>query len=128
MIPIKQITFGYVIDKIPNQILNSTYNKDVIREKTVVYLNDIYEVSHYKWLKEFKANEFNALNEKRVQIVHYTNIESEYFQQYAKYNTNADELTRLQKEKEGLVDLFLNEYANCLKGFEEMLSLIDLLP
>lgn len=127
-LPQKQVFFGKVIDAIPNQILNTTYDPTIIAANAKVFLDNVFTSPHFQWLKNFKDNDFLKLNDKRIKMVHYNNIESEYFQEYVKHNTNEAELSRLQKEKEGLVDLFINEYNSCLKGFEETLSLIDLLP
>ncbi|MDO9001143.1 MAG: hypothetical protein Q7W45_15370 [Bacteroidota bacterium] len=127
-LPQKQVFFGKVIDTIPNQILNITYDPTILAENAKVFLDNILTSPHFQWLKNFKDNDFLRLNDKRIKIVHYNNIETEYFQEYVKHNNNEAELSRLQKEKEGLVDLFINEYNSCLKGFEETLSLIDQLP
>jgi len=122
-LPPRKVFFGTVIDGIPNQI---TDNKPA--PNTIVYLNDIHNNPYYLWLKSFKDNEFTALNDRRIKIVHYTNLESEYFQKYTKHNTNETEMKSLQKEKEGLIDYFLLHYEKVITGFEQTLLLINELP
>lgn len=100
----RKVYFGAVIDKFPTQYSNS---------------------QNYLWLKNFKDNEFTDLLKKRNDIVHYSALESRYFEQYQDKNKNEQEIIKLQKEKEELVEYLVNHNRLMYEGFEKALKLID---
>lgn len=106
---------------LPNLLKNNIYFGTVLDQFPLPYTNSI----NYKWLSNFKAQEYTRLNNKRKNIVHYNSIESDYFEQYQDLIGDRKELENLQKEKEGLADYFLDQHNLALKGFEYLTDLIN---
>ncbi len=104
MLPARQVYFGKIIDMIDAKF---------------------YISPNYLWLKNFKDNNFKKLNGKRIKVVHYTNIESEFFQEYTRKNTSKNDLEQLENEKVELANYFIQEYGNILSGFEYTMLLVD---
>lgn len=100
----RHVYFGTVIKDFPNQYHNS---------------------SNYIWLKDFKDNEFQDLLGKRNEIVHFTAIESQYFEQYQDNFRNEQEIQNLQEEKEKIVKYLINHNQLIFTGFEKAIKLID---
>lgn len=84
--------------------------------------------SNYLWLKDFQSNHYKDLNKKRIDVVHYMNISTRSFQEYQKNIDDFNELNIIQKEMDGYPDYFIEQYGQCLIGFEKALKLIDELP
>ncbi|MCB9326399.1 MAG: hypothetical protein H6571_21860 [Lewinellaceae bacterium] len=103
----KNVYFGTVIKKLPNQYHAST---------------------NYIWLKGFKDNEFQDLLNKRNEIIHYSALESRYFEQYKGHFKDEGEIQKLQEEKEGIVSYLINHNQMMFTGFERAIKLIDEIP
>ena len=100
----RNVYFGSVIRSFPNQYHTS---------------------NNYIWLRDFKDNEFQDLLDKRNEIVHYSALESKYFEQYQdNYNKEA-EIQKLQEEKEKIVEYLINHNKLMFTGFEKTIKLID---
>lgn len=102
-LPKRAIYFGKVIDKFPKEWS---------------------ENEHFNWLREFKYEKYNKLNEQRIRIVHYSNLESDFHNQYRKIIRDRDKLLELQKSLEEESELLNNHYKLAIKGFEKACLLI----
>ncbi len=103
----RNVYFGTVIRNFPNQYHTST---------------------NYIWLRDFKDNEFQDLLDKRNEIIHYSALESRYFEQYQDNYKDEAEIQKLQDEKEGIVDYLINHNKLMFSGFEKAIKLIDEIP
>lgn len=103
-LPARQIYFPIVIDNIQSPYIQS---------------------QNYIWLKNFKDNEYNFLNNERKQVVHYLNVESKFHEIYSSKFDNKTELLKLQDEKIGLTDILNNHFKLTIIGFEKAFLLID---
>ena len=100
----KNVYFGTVIKNLPAQYHTSP---------------------NYIWLRDFKDNEFQDLLDKRNEIIHYSALESRYFEQYQNNYKDEAEIQKLQNEKEGIVEYLLNHNQLMFAGFERAIKLID---
>lgn len=100
----RNIYFGTVISNIPNQYHTS---------------------QNHIWLNNFNDNEYAELISKRNKIVHYTAIESGFFEQYMGNYKNETEIKKLQEEKEDITDYLINHNKLVFEGFKKALKLID---
>lgn len=99
-----QIYFPTVIDNIPKEFHSS---------------------DNYKWLKNFRSEEYNRLNKKRKSVVHYKHLESNFHEEYSKNFKKKDELEKLYIEQMGL-SIFLNDQVRkTIKGFEIAFNLLN---
>lgn len=80
---------------------------------------------NYIWLQNFKENEYQYLNNERIQVVHYINLESKFHETYRSKFDNKSELLRLQEEKIGLTDILRAQFNLTISGFEKTFLLID---
>lgn len=103
-LPNRQIYFPIVIDNIQSPYIQS---------------------QNYIWLKTFKENEYNYLNNVRKQVVHYFNIESEFYETYMLKSDNKPELLHLQEEKIGFTDILKKQFNMTISGLEKAFLLID---
>jgi len=104
-IPETKIFFGKVIDKIDNNYANSKY---------------------YVWLKEFKVDTYEELNKKRIQIVHYTTMESQIMRNFNENISDYENLKKKQEEKENFTLYFNKQYLKTIEGFYNALKLIEM--
>lgn len=104
----RQITFAAVIDAL-NQICPSLKTDSI----------------EYRWLLEFRQNEYKTLNSTRIKIVHYFNLETMLFEKWLKNNNNESKIELLQDEFNSYVNTFKEHLRFCLKGYEVALKLIN---
>lgn len=83
---------------------------------------------HYKWLKDFKDNEFDKLLQRRNNIVHYTALESQIYQGYMNNLQDENEIEKLQDEIYSYVRFFQGQARLALEGFQQTVKLIDEIP
>jgi hypothetical protein len=98
------VYFASVVNKIP-----STYHSS----------------SNYDWLKNFVDSDFTTLLDTRNKIVHYTAIESKFFENWIDNHNNESEIIKLQAEKEQLIPFLLLHNKHMLVGFEKATKLIE---
>jgi len=90
-------------------------------------LNNIKSSSlNYEWLKNFKDNDFNIINNSfRKIIVHHYNIESYFINKLTEVDfDNSSEMLKLKNEFYGLVDFLFTQHQNTFTGFEKAINLI----
>lgn len=80
---------------------------------------------NFQWLESFSDKEFKELNSRRIAVVHYKNIESEFHKLYSSFKDKKSDLENLQKEKIEIVDFLENQIKLTFKGYECTLLLID---
>ena len=102
--PTNNVYFGTVIRKFPTEFNSS---------------------SNYIWLKNFKDNEFKELLEKRNEIVHYSALESKFFENYQDNIQDEARIQTLQNNKEGMVEYLQQHNELMFIGFEKAIKLID---
>ena len=90
--------------------------------------NQYHTSTNYIWLRDFKDNEFQDLLDKRNEIIHYSALESRYFEQYQDNYRDEAEIQKLQDEKEGIADYLINHNKLMFTGFEKAIKLIDEIP
>lgn len=86
---------------------------------------EFHPSNNYKWLKDFKRNEYNQLNKKRKSVVHYKHLESNFHEEYSKNFNNKAELETLFKEKMELSVFLDDQVRKTITGFEKAFGLID---
>lgn len=80
---------------------------------------------NYQKLKEFKDMEFkDIINKKRRVIVHRKCSSLTYFESFLRHVQKPDELSRLQTDRDELVDFFVKSYHRVFQGLDETLTLI----
>jgi len=102
----------------------NVYFGTVIKNLPIQY----HASSNYIWLRDFKDNEFKDLLDKRNEIIHYSALESRYFEQYQYNYKDEVEIQKLQNEKEEIVDYLINHNQLMFTGFERAIKLIDEIP
>jgi hypothetical protein len=85
---------------------------------------EFHSSDNFKWLNEFKENEYVKLNSIRKKIVHYTTTATDYKQRHLKVKTR-EEMEILQAEREGLPEYYKNQIKLTLEGFEKTLHLLE---
>ena len=112
--------------------LIATYFPDKIDPKRVFFPTAIdiipdkfHESSNYKWLKQFRDNEYKAMNEKRKEIVHYLTVDTDFRHKHVSNSSNKTELEKIIKERDDLPDFFKDQIKLTLDGFEKTVLLIE---
>ena len=103
-LPKNNIYFASVIDQFPETFRDS---------------------KNFKWFLDFKNKDYQDLNKKRKNIVHYSSIETDYFESYQDLFGNEAELKQLQLEKEELAEYFTKHHKIAIKGFETLIHLME---
>ncbi len=103
-IPAKRVFFSEVIKKMDSQHINSP---------------------NFIWLKNFHDKEYMKLNNERINVVHYTNLESTLTDGWHGHLSDSIKLQELNKKRIELVDYFKEQYELLFTGFEKTCKLID---
>lgn len=111
--------------------LIASFFPDIIKSHQVFFASaiecipqDFHSSDNFKWLNEFKKNEYAKLNSIRKQIVHYTTTDTDYKQRHLKVKTR-EEMEILQAEREGLPEYYKNQIKLTLEGFEKTILLLE---
>jgi hypothetical protein len=88
--------------------------------------NDYHTNLHFKWLENFKENDYKELNKRRKEIVHYTTLESQIVRNYRENVEDFDFLKNEQEEKENFCSYFKVHYKMLNDGFYHSLKLIEM--
>jgi Cthe_2314-like HEPN len=112
--------------------LLATYFPDEIKSKNVYFAPTIDSIpeafqnsENYKWLKKFKESEFKEMNERRIQIVHYTTLDTQFKHTHLEYSDDEAMLNKLITERDKLPDFFNNHIQTTLDGFERTILFIE---
>lgn len=106
-----------VFSKTPKKIFFSS----VIRNFPAEYKSS----KNFQWLFEFHENEYLKLNEQRIGVVHYKNLESTLTDGYHENFGDEEELKKINEQRLELIDYFKNQFTFVFKGFEVVCALID---
>lgn len=89
-------------------------------------IQDEFKASdNYRWLKEFKENEYNGLNEKRIKVVHYINNDTTFKYKHLALLGDREALERLIAERDELPEYFKKQIDFILTGFEKTVQLLE---
>jgi hypothetical protein len=81
---------------------------------------------NFLWLQNFRETDFNELNEKRKQVVHYTTSEIEYqYKHLEKGVSDREEMEKIQLERKGIADFYKRHIELTFIGFEKSLLLLE---
>ncbi|MFH1160670.1 MAG: Cthe_2314 family HEPN domain-containing protein [bacterium] len=80
---------------------------------------------YYRWFEDFLNARYKELNNERISVVHYQGIESKIHQIYMEGNRDESKMNELQNWKVSLLDVFLIDFQDTIKGFEMALKLIE---
>lgn len=113
-------------DMLAPYIAKELGEKDIYFDRVIDRSNDnIANNQYYKWLKDFRENQYKDLNKNRKQVVHYKSIENQTFQDYFNNSSDFYELEKIQEKKEAFTEYFKNHYNLTIKGFFKALKLIE---
>lgn len=113
-------------DMLAPYIAKELRERDIYFDRAIDRSNDnIKNNKYYRWLKDFRENQYKDLNENRKQVVHYKSIENQTFQDYQNNHSDLQELTKMQEKKEAYPEYFRNHYELTTKGFYNALKLIE---
>ncbi len=70
-------------------------------------------------------NDYKGLNNKRKEVVHYSNYSTGIYDSWLKNMTNEKEIEKLQNDIENLTEYFKDHLNEALTGFEKATRLID---
>ncbi len=87
--------------------------------------NGYHSSPNYQWLVNFVDTDFQSMLDTRNEIVHYSAIESKFFENWIDNNNNETEIMKLQERKEQLIPFLINQNQKMLEGFEKATKLID---
>lgn len=87
--------------------------------------SELQDNEDFKWLKNFRDNEYKELNQKRKQVVHYQTTHTEYIKKNALTSDQEELLQTLQIERESLPEYYKNHANYALIGFEKTMNLLD---
>jgi hypothetical protein len=74
---------------------------------------------NYKWLKNFKDNQYDLLTSERHDIVHLINVESKYFDRYQNDFRDERKMNALQESKTRIADDLHSQVKLAFEGFEK---------
>ena len=94
-------------------------------------LNDVNEEyklnEHFNWLWDFNQKEYKSLNEKRIEIVQYFSLNTQFREGHLQNVRNKDFIEKLQFEREALPQFFKTNTQLAALGFYHTLKLVELL-
>lgn len=104
----------------------------VIETKNKVYFHSVIEnlppnlseSENFKWLKEFKEKDFVIINKVRKNVVHFRQLETDYYTKHIDFAHDRNEIERLQNEKEKFADDFNTQLNKTIIGFEKTIKLL----
>lgn len=91
---------------------------DVMPEK-------FYDSANYKWLKEFKENEFEKLNKIRKRRVHYHSSDTDFKYEHMKAVSDHEQVEKIEIEREAMADYYKEHITHTLNGFEKAVLLVE---
>lgn len=110
----------------------ATFFPNEIKSKNVYFASTIdsipsefHDSANYKWLKAFKENDFKEMNQKRIQIVHYTALDTQFKYTHLDYSDDEGMLIKLINERNSLPDYFNKHIQTSLDGFERTILFIE---
>jgi hypothetical protein len=127
-------------------LLWATYFQDELKERNVDFVRiiDLIKNNHseyqnfdsFKWLINFKDNDYKKINEIRKNIVHYTSIDVEFKSKHLDLFENEegkqqnilsdkDQVENLMTERKGYTDILKNEIDNTIEGFIQIHKFIE---
>ena len=80
---------------------------------------------NYAWLKEFKENEYQKLNNIRKQIVHYTTTDTDYRQRHLESFKDREAMIQLQNDRKNLPEYYKTQNKLTIDGFEKTMLLLE---
>jgi hypothetical protein len=86
---------------------------------------EFQQSENYKWLKEFKENDYLELNKKRKRIVHYTTSDTDFKHKHLEKVYDKEAMKNLQAERVFLADFYKNQISLTLTGLEKTLLFFD---
>ena len=87
--------------------------------------NDYKTIESMKWLNTFRLNEFEELNHKRQQVVHYSTFDTSFKNDHWKNADHFTTINELQMERKFLPEYFKNHINLSLQGFENAIIFIE---
>ncbi|MDD5360560.1 MAG: Cthe_2314 family HEPN domain-containing protein [Ignavibacteria bacterium] len=104
---------------------HSIKEHDVIFTRALDVVPDsLKESDNYKWLADFKNNEYREFNSKRKSIVHYVTINTEFTNAHLENIDNKDKISELMAERENYPDYFNNQIIFIIEGLIKSLNLV----
>lgn len=113
-------------DMLAPYIATKLKEKDIYFDRVIEYsIGNITNNKYYRWLKNFRDNQYKELNNNRKQVVHYKSIENQTFQDYQNNHSDFEMLSKMQEKKEAFTEYFKDHYQLTIKGFYNALKLIE---
>jgi hypothetical protein len=112
--------------------LIASFFPDKFRDKKVYFPGTIDVIPkefrkspHYKWLSDFKSNQYKTLNQARIQTVHYYGMDLQYRTAHIKNASNKETVEKLHNERLSLPEYYAEQIGYTLEGFEHTVALLD---
>lgn len=83
---------------------------------------------NFKFLLDFRENEFKEFNDQRKEVVHYYQFETTYHHEFLDNSSDENEIKRLWKWKKNMPEYFKNHLKLSCDGFVKTYELIKNLP
>jgi len=100
--------------------------KDVFFPKIIQIIPEKYQkIKGYKWLKEFKENEYVKLNSKRKQSVHYITTSTSFKYRRFSSSSNKEETEKWVSDRNAIPDFFKNQIELTVEGLFMTLSFLE---
>lgn len=97
------IYFSIAIEKIPDKLKDN---------------------ENFKWLKSFQLTNFKEINEKRINIVHYSSTGTDFRYEHLKASTDETKIKELMQKRRSLPHFFKEAIGDTLKGFQNTLDFL----
>ncbi|MBD2704820.1 hypothetical protein IC229_29585 [Spirosoma sp. BT702] len=115
--------WGRVGDALSKTHITKLKPRDIDFARVIDAINvdpNVNSNSHFVWLKNFKDNDYNSMNDDRKQTVHYETITSKLKRDHLKAFSNRSDVEVRQNWIESRVDYFVNHFQLCLEGLREV--------
>jgi hypothetical protein len=99
----REIYFSTAVEKIPDKLKDN---------------------ENFKWLKLFQMTKFKEINEKRINIVHYSSTETDFRYEHLKASTDETKIKELMQKRRSLPHFFKEAIGDTLKGFQNTLDFL----
>lgn len=83
------------------------------------------ENENFKWLLNFKNNEYQQLNKYRKDFVHYSQYEAKFRYEHTMNCTDIEQLKQLWREKSEFPDYFKNQLELTVEGYYRMYKFLE---
>lgn len=87
--------------------------------------NEFHKNENVKWLIDFKQNEFTELNELRIRVVHYQNLDTTFRSEHLLHAKNKSQLKKLVGMRSELIPNLKSQIDLTLEGFQRTIRIME---